>query len=234
MFPSFKKFRFLGFTVHFLNRSIRLLFKQIFLSPTYYFRADTAEPFIIDCGSNIGMSVLFFKFLYPKATILAFEPNTPTFMALRKNVEENALTHVTLEQKALCREEGKIKLYCDNQTPGQLGMSLQKRSFSHFEMVDAVRLSRYIERDVDFLKMDIEGAEVQVLQDLVAHDKVKNIKQMVIEYHHHMDKNKDMLGQFLSVLENNGFGYQLSTDTAPPFTPDKPEDVAIYAYRKGS
>ena len=43
---------------------LRYMFNDIFLEACYFFRADTDRPLILDCGSNIGMSILFFKKLY--------------------------------------------------------------------------------------------------------------------------------------------------------------------------
>ena len=40
----------------------------------------------IDCGANIGISILFFKKQYPDCTIMAFEPNPHAFPLLEKNV----------------------------------------------------------------------------------------------------------------------------------------------------
>src|SRR6478752_2497070 len=53
---------------------LRYLFREIFMRGDYYFESDNAQPTIIDCGSNIGISVLFFKRLFPQCRIIAFEP----------------------------------------------------------------------------------------------------------------------------------------------------------------
>ena len=48
-------------------------FKEIFVDEIYKFDSKDEEPVIYDCGANIGMSCLYFKILYPKARITAFE-----------------------------------------------------------------------------------------------------------------------------------------------------------------
>jgi hypothetical protein len=54
----------LGYKILFMGeRQLRSLFNEIVLKASYFFKADTDCPLIIDCGSNIGMSVLFFKTL---------------------------------------------------------------------------------------------------------------------------------------------------------------------------
>src|SRR5215208_1607954 len=84
---------------------LRLLHAEIFISLAYFFKADKAEPFILDCGSNIGMSILFFKALYPKARIVGFEPEEHTYTFLQRNISLNRLTKVQVHQAALGAEE---------------------------------------------------------------------------------------------------------------------------------
>jgi hypothetical protein len=93
-------------------------------------------------------------------------------------------------------------------------------------------LSGYMAGKIDFLKMDIEGAEHQVLNEISGKDKLKFIDKCVLEYHHHIDPDEDRLGVILSMFENAGFGYQLSTWTKPPFLEQKFQDINIYFYSK--
>ena len=66
----------MGYRVAYLGAwNIRYLFNETFVNAQYYFESDNDWPTIIDCGSNIGMSVLFFKRLYPQSKIIAFEPD---------------------------------------------------------------------------------------------------------------------------------------------------------------
>ena len=60
-----------GFLVsYFRLNQLNYLFREIFVDAQYLFQADNDRPFIIDCGSNIGMAILFFKSLYPQARIM--------------------------------------------------------------------------------------------------------------------------------------------------------------------
>ena len=67
--------------------------------------------------------------------------------------------------------------------------------------VPAVRLSRYVTKPVDFLKLDVEGSELPVLRDLASSGAIGQIRQMVIEFHHHMRPDVDNLSECLSILE---------------------------------
>ena len=73
------------------ERAFRFLFNELFADACYSFRAQTDSPLIFDCGSNIGLSILFFKKLYPKARVIGFEPDPLTFQTLRENSERNSL-----------------------------------------------------------------------------------------------------------------------------------------------
>lgn len=76
-----KKIR--GIKFSFVNwKEFVLIYKDIFISKEYRFTADNDPPLIFDCGAHIGVSVLYFKKLYPKAKIIAFEPNPVTFKLL--------------------------------------------------------------------------------------------------------------------------------------------------------
>jgi hypothetical protein len=56
---------------------------------------------------------------------------------------------------------------------------------------------------------------------------------MVIEFHHHMSPGVDMLSECLSILEQHGFGYQLTAGQVyTPITRGQFQDVLVHAYRK--
>ncbi len=215
--------------------SLAILFHEIFEDQQYCFITDNERPFVVDCGSNIGMSVLYFKMLYPQAEVLAFEPYEKAFACLEENMRANGMRGVTLHQKALSNEQGEIDFYFDEDNPGSLIMSTKKERISkNKQVVTSVRLSTYIERDVDFLKIDVEGAEVEILEDLSNAGKLHYIKQMVMEYHHHILKDQDVLSQLLALLENAGFGYQIESPSKPPYKRRQFQNLLIYAYQKNT
>ena len=54
-------------------------YRELFCKEMYQFNSLSDEPVILDCGSNIGLSVLYFKTIYPKAKVWAFEPDAANF-----------------------------------------------------------------------------------------------------------------------------------------------------------
>jgi len=223
-----------GFEIHFFTYQIFLfMFEEIFISKEYQFTAKTERPLIFDCGSNVGTALIFFKRLYPHATILAFEPDKKTFDLLRKNVEINRFTDVRLYNNALFNREEVIDFYTDPENPGSLMMSTQKdRLPKERNAIQALPLSKFIDRPVDFIKMDIEGVESLVIDELSEKQKFGFIGEMCIEYHHHIKPDDDALSGMLKTLEKNGLRYQLCSYLKPPFKRDQFQDILIYAYRK--
>jgi FkbM family methyltransferase len=213
--------------------TLAYLFEEIFVKQDYHFKARSAHPQIVDCGSNIGMSVLFFKTLYPESSIIAFEPDADTFAILQRNVTANNLTGVELHNKALHSKRGSVDFYYDPAEPARLRMSMRpERTSQACRQVEAVPLSDYIHGEVDFLKMDIEGAEFDVLQELAQSDKLRLVREMVVEYHHHVDPSEDRMSRMLEVLEAQHFGYQIHAIAERPFQQEAFQDVLLYAYRK--
>jgi FkbM family methyltransferase len=224
----------MGFQVAHINlKTLCQLFDEIFINAIYYFKPETDRPFIVDCGSNIGMSILFFKQLYPDAQIIGFEPERKTYITLEKNVLLNGLGDVEVHNKAVSDKDGIITFYTDPAVSGSLMTSIMdSRATGTRQDVESVRLSSYITREVDLLKLDIEGAEMLVLEELARSGKLGLIKEMIIEYHHHMDRRCDNFSRFLAILEEHGFGYQICSAFWGPSSREAFQDILIYVYRK--
>jgi FkbM family methyltransferase len=224
-----------GFRMRYLEAEwMRYLYREVFAEREYWFTSDNPRPVILDCGSNIGMAILFFKALYPDADITAFEPAPWACSAIEETIRANDLRDVTLHNAALAESEGELELFHDPSHPGSAVMSVyRERMPGETVRVPAVRLSRYVTKPVDFLKLDVEGSELQVLRDLVASGTIGQIRQMVIEFHHHLSPTVDNLSECLSILERHGFGYQLtSAQVYTPITRGQFQDVLVHAYRK--
>jgi len=224
-----------GFRMRYLEAEwMRYLYREVFAEREYWFSCDTPRPVILDCGSNIGMAILFFKALYPGAEITAFEPAPWACSAIEETIRANDLREVTLHNAALADEDGTLELFHDPGHPGSAVMSVfRDRMPGDSVRVPAVRLSRFVTKPVDFLKLDVEGSELRVLRDLESSGAIGQIRQMVIEFHHHLSPTIDNLSECLSILERNDFGYQLTSGQVyTPITKGQFQDVLVHAYRK--
>lgn len=234
----FNNFNFKNDVVTVLNFKIKYsvyggfayAFNDIFINNEYWFKTKNKSPFIIDCGSNIGLSLIYFKQLYPNSKIIAFEPDVDAYDCLNLNVIQNNITNVELHNKAVSMTEETLKLSYDKDRPGSITSSTEDSSTSYRE-VEAVKLSSYINESVDFMKMDIEGAETSVFKELKNSDKLKNIKHIILEYHHHIGKQKDCLSEILSMLEDDDFSYQLHSSNQTHSQITEPQLIMIHAIR---
>ena len=192
--------------------------EEIFRSKVYQFKAKTDAPHIIDAGANIGLSVLFFKELYPQATIVAYEPDSAIFKLLERNT--SGLAGVELRQAAAWIEKTTLTFY----TEGSLAGSTQIDFLNTHKAVSvaAERLRDEIrKRPVDFLKIDIEGAENAVLFDIA--DDLNQVDHLFFEYHSIPGKPQ-LLGQLLELVASKGFRYAINGAHGPglPFVEKLP------------
>ncbi|HEC43288.1 MAG TPA: FkbM family methyltransferase [Bacteroides sp.] len=193
-------------------RSFRILFREVFLDHEYHFISENHKPYIIDCGANIGMAVIYFKMLYPDSHIIAFEPSPHAFKMLEKNVTQNNLKNVTIVNSALSDHEGKMSFYMD-QSKDSLSSSLNpERGGSDEVSVNVEKLSSYIsDRNFDLIKIDVEGGEWGIVEDLIQSKMIKNTKKYLVEYHHRIRPSSNRFAKFLQYFEENGFTYNLKT-----------------------
>jgi len=175
---------------------------DIFEKEPYKFVAETENPYIIDCGANIGLSVIYFKTLYPGASIDAFEPDPGIFKVLTANVRNFGLDKVSLHQSAVWDRSGTVNF---NQEGGMSGR-ITKPGDSNYASAAATRLKDWLDKPVDFLKIDIEGAEHAVLLDCA--EKLGWVKNLFIEYHSHVSETQK-LDEILKILTTSGFRYHL-------------------------
>jgi FkbM family methyltransferase len=210
------------------------LFRSIFIIQEYFFESSTPKPLIIDCGSHVGMSILYFKVLYPNSKILGFEPAPETYSFLKENIDRNDLKDVILINKVLSNREGeRVRFYGDTSQDSSLYKENWDEPVNETEL-ETTKLSKYIDRDVDFLKLDIEGAERLVFKDLATENKFSMIKQLVFEYHHHLMPDEDEFSKYLKILEDNNFGYIIhdTTGVTTRIKAYEKECLIIYAYQK--
>lgn len=174
--------------------------EEIFVQKSYEFKAESVNPVIYDCGSNVGTSCIYFKQLFPKATIKAFEADIDIAKILKINLNKNNCTDIQIINKAVWINDEGIEFVIEGSDSASIyGVGEKKK-------VESIRLRDYIlsESRIDMLKMDIEGAEVEVIKD--CKDVLNNIQNIFIEYHSFIGKAQD-LHEILQILTKNDFRY---------------------------
>lgn len=177
--------------------------QEIFRDDIYKINFKTSSPYIIDCGANIGLSVLYLKFQYPAARIIAFEPDPINFEFLQKNVNAYGLTDVELRNEAIWKENSTLEFTSDGTLGSKLFASDKK---NNTVKVKATRLKDLLQTKVDFLKIDIEGAEYEVLKD--CGKDLANADYLFIEFHGFFNRMNE-LTEILQLVQDNGFAYYI-------------------------
>ncbi len=192
---------------------IEFLFNEVFLTNEYYFKSTKTEPLIIDCGANIGMSILYFKKMYPHSKIIAFEANPYAFMLLEENIKTNNIKNVEIHNIALFDRQTEIPFFIGDNIGTLLGSIKKERGGNSELLVKAERLSDFLKNidSVDLIKIDVEGAEVNIISDLFDSSTINKANEYIIEYHHNMNDEKSNLSSFLQKFELNGFNYNIKT-----------------------
>lgn len=180
--------------------------EEIFCDEVYKFQSTKENPLIIDCGANIGLSVIYFKRLYPMSRIIAFEPDISLFERLKANIAGFNYQDVRLLRKGLWKTETTLSFLAEGTLGGRVIEGPSGSSRSDVISIDTVRLKDYLTDEVDFLKIDIEGAEYEVLLDCA--DSLKNVHFLFVEYHSTASESQK-LDQVLSLISSSGFRYYI-------------------------
>ncbi|MFM2063635.1 MAG: hypothetical protein RLZZ507_3306 [Cyanobacteriota bacterium] len=181
--------------------SILQVYNCFFKQEYCKFTTELDTPRIIDCGANIGATIYYWKKLYPNAEIIAFEPDPEIFELLTINCKDFSST--TLIQTGLWTFEGEIEFLANGADGGHIAdfseeVTEDKRKIT----IPVKRLRDYLQKPCSMLKVDIEGAEIEVLFD--CQDLLHNVENMFVEYHSFIDRPQN-LGKFFSLLEDAGF-----------------------------
>lgn len=184
---------------------------EIFIDEIYK-QELPSNPYIIDCGANIGMSVIYLKSNFPDAEIIAFEPDESNFKLLNKNMQSFGYTTVDLHKEAVWNEN--TKLMFSNES--SMGSKIELNSSAQSVEVLAIRLKDFLTKKVDFLKIDIEGAEYAVLTDIA--DNLHFVENMFLEYHGSFDQNNELV-KIIQIIDKAGFNFYIKEAAPIYFTP---------------
>lgn len=177
--------KFMGFRISYLDHKVLLGgVNDVFMNGIYAFQPTREDPLVIDCGANMGMVTLFYKSRFPKSRVVSYEPHPATFGLLRRNVEQNGLQGVELHASAVSDANGTVTLYDSPVEEAALNVSIDAGWVGGEPFtVPAERLSDRIDEPVDFLKMNVEGSEYRVLDDLIATGAIRHVREAAVCWH---------------------------------------------------
>lgn len=177
-------------------------YHEIFVKESYCFHTANQKPLIVDCGSNIGTSIKYYTQKFPEATIHGFEPDPDVFEVLQKNIGH--LPNVNVQKKAVWIHDEKVRLSSDGIDGGRIDEG-QKGE------IESIRLRDFLAQfdEIDFLKIDIEGAEFKVIED--CSEVLCRVKSLFLEVHTFQGQPQ-YVSTILKVLENSGFRYYIENE----------------------
>ena len=160
-------------------------FYDVFTEKEYDINLTEEPKTIIDCGANIGLATAFFKNKYPKATVIAVEPELSNFEILVKNTENFTDVHCLnygVWNKSAILDVQDVGL-------GNWGYITNEVSVETEKTIKALSITEIIRKykldSIDILKIDVEGSEREIFQDSTE-EWLPKVKVLIIELHDHM------------------------------------------------
>lgn len=208
--------------------------------------AKTNPKIIIDGGANIGKYSLILNKIIPDSTIYSFEPVTDTFEILKQNVKDfNNIIHVN---KGLFNENctKEINIFSSN-THSSIydieGISYSPLKKTNIDLIsgDDFMAENKIEK-IDFLKLDLEGAEYNALEGFSKNLKAGNIrliqfefgyinittKKLLIDYYNFFEKYNFIVGKiFPKILEFRKYDSKYEDFLGPNFVAVHKSDIEL-------
>ncbi len=183
------------------NQKIRLrkrssdyaVFKQVFITKEYepiisFFRNNQMEiSQVIDAGSNIGLTTLFIKWIFPTTKIYCIEPDPENIQLLQYNLNEVSKNDSVYIYKAGLLGQSKLNLNIGKDFRGggnwarQTILSESETGLKSITVNDIIH-QRSIST-IDLLKIDIEGAETFLLEKDTDLSFLNLTKAIAIEIH---------------------------------------------------
>jgi FkbM family methyltransferase len=192
------------FKLNFIFRTYTLDEYVIFLDwerdVMQYIRELRNGDIVIDVGAHIGSyTIRCAKLVGENGKVIAIEPIPENLILLKNNLEFNKLNNVLIEDKAIYNKLSKIKLYYNAHPSGASVFKKSESNDLNTITVEATTLDAIIEKynlkRIDLLKVDVEGAEVEVLSD-----KALSITRKII-----IEVWPSNLSKIFEMLKSHGF-----------------------------
>lgn len=183
---------------------------EIFVNRIYDLGPMEHVPCLVDAGANIGLAALFWKLRYRDFRYLGFEPDPTVAECCRRNLRTWGIEGELVEA-ALGRTDGMIEFMREGADAGRVVAAGGPGTIP----VPMRRLSALMPPVVDLLKIDVEGAEGDVLADVAP--VLDRVRALFVEWHGVAGRGG--LGAITTILEAAGFDCfpQVAGGPARPF-----------------
>lgn len=174
----------------------------------------------VDIGSNRGLYTDEILKIYPNATGYLFEPDNYNYQLLKKKYKK--YKKIFIINNALSNKKKVSILYANKKSSGQT--SLLKRNIKHlgqnFKKIQKVKVikmstffNKFIKKNIDFCKIDVEGAEYNCLKGF--EKKIKFFKYIQFEFNACNVDSKIFFRDFWYFFKNNNFKLYRLTPSGP-------------------
>jgi FkbM family methyltransferase len=158
---------------------------------------------VLDIGAHIGLFTLYASQFCTKGLIYSFEPMKDNYELLLENIKSNNLEQVKIFNLAVSNSDDPIKLFINNDESGHSMFSQSSQNL----MVDSISLKKIFDDNkiehCNFLKLDCEGAEYEIIKNLPL-SYFEKIDKIIIEYHM-ADSNPQLLIELKKILVDQNF-----------------------------
>lgn len=180
---------------------------EIYIDEIYNTISDLKPSVIFDLGSNIGFSCLYFHFKYPDSKIFCFEPDPDNYRILLSNTKN--INGIVTKNIAVSSENKYIDFYQNINSGVSSSIKFingknQNKIRIQSQTLDAI-LNEYNLKLIDILKIDVEGAEYDILSGT---DILKNVKMILGELHPII--NNISIDKFIKIFNEYGFKISLN------------------------
>ena len=187
------------------NSYIPNILKELYLDNVYASFLNGKENLtIIDAGFNIGLFSLYASKFAKQ--IYAFEPSQETYDIGALNLKDNNIANVKLFRKAIHTEDKKLQFFHNQNSTMNSTLAVVENKPELKEEVDGIRLDTFVKEEgidhIDFLKLDIEGAEAAVIGSNSFENIVPILDSLVVEYHSWSGVNPQ---QLVTTLRDYGY-----------------------------
>jgi len=153
------------------------------------FRAEIRpDDIVVDVGANEGYFTILAAQLAHRGRVIAVEPQARCIQAITRNLDANAIKNCTLQPVALGQTHGAGELLLMPEMNSGASSLVRSYRWSRrkqpVEIIDANELAARIGVEVfDFVKVDVEGYEPEVVRGLLPLLRVGRVKKLLLDYH---------------------------------------------------
>lgn len=184
---------------------------EVYRDKTYqkYLPLQKEGTLALDIGAHIGIVSLYLSKYFEE--VISLEPSKQHFECLGRNIVSNNATNITMYNNALYIKEGEFPFGGpdSNQTMRSLHVATWQDG-KHNEMVKAITIERLFETEkiekVDFMKLDVEGSEVEIISSAGFKRVAPKIELIVGESHSFAGRHPN---QIKEAFKNAGFDYEV-------------------------